>query len=401
MDDPAGSQPAVVAIDAVSGDVEVISGEEDSPAGALVVLRRGGRTVDVRHEGPGWDNALVAAQAPRETEALPVTASRKTTTVAICTLGVHPRLLTAVTSVLDQTHLPSEVLVIDNDPASGATRRALAAVQGQISIVDEPRRGLSHARNAALAAASSEVVAFTDDDAVMDRWWLQHLVAPFEDHAEVGAVTGLVLPAELRTPAQRTFETYVGFSKGTELLHWTLDEDDSAHLPGRGGPRGVLFPWTTGKVGSGNNMAFRTEMLREIGGFDTHLGAGSRTQGGEDLDAFTRTLIAGHAIIYTPDALVWHYHRETMPELRKQIRANGVGMGALVAKAIAADPRNLGTFGLKAMAVGRSALASRGNQRTTTQSQGRVAADWALVAQELIGLAQGPWRYLWSGRRKV
>ncbi len=50
-------------------------------------------------------------------------------------------------------------------------------------------------------------------------------------------------------------------------------------------------------------MAFRTGVLRELGGFDEALGAGTRTAGGEDLDIFVQVLLAGHTLVYAPSAV--------------------------------------------------------------------------------------------------
>lgn len=392
--------PAVVVVEAPGGALRVVSGSADSPAGALVVVRRGGRTLDVRRAPHGWEAAEVARDA-NERERAPIfpEAPGLSVTVAICTLGAHPRLEQAVRSVLAQTLPDANMLVVDNDPASGATRAALAELGPRVRIIDEPQRGLSNARNAAIRAAQTDVLAFTDDDAVIEDSWLERLVQPFALHPNVAAVTGLVVPAELRTPAQRFFEAYIGFGKGVEHTYWTLDPELDQQMPGEPGPRGVLFPWTAGKVGSGNNMAFRTQVLRDLGGFDFRLGAGAVTQGGEELDVFTRVLLAGHIIAYTPDALVWHYHRETMAELRQQIRANGVGMGAVITKAVLSDPRVLPQVGRRGLAVAQQALGSRGRQRETAGEDVDSSPRFRLILEEILGLTQGPWKYAKARRR--
>ncbi|PRC62799.1 glycosyl transferase family 2, partial [Mycobacterium sp. ITM-2017-0098] len=66
----------------------------------------------------------------------------------------------------------------------------------------EPRPGLSRARNTGLSAATGEVVAFTDDDVVVDRHWLSAIARGFSRGPAVSCVSGIVAAAELRTPAQ-------------------------------------------------------------------------------------------------------------------------------------------------------------------------------------------------------
>src|SRR5689334_24417701 len=62
---------------------------------------------------------------------------------------------------------------------------------------------------------------------------------------------------------------------------------------------------------SGASFGFARQALADLGGFDTALGAGTATGGGEDLDIFVRVLRSGGAIAYEPSALVWHQDRKS------------------------------------------------------------------------------------------
>ena len=70
----------------------------------------------------------------------------------------------------------------------------------------EPHPGISAARNRGIAVATGEIIAFTDDDVVVDRRWLRALGERFARQPDVSAVTGLVVPLELETAAQVLFE---------------------------------------------------------------------------------------------------------------------------------------------------------------------------------------------------
>src|SRR5207244_2454103 len=131
--------------------------------------------------------------------------------------------------------------------------------------VRAPRHGLALARNRGLAEADGAIVAFTDDDALPDRAWLAQLAKAFEVAPDVACVTGLVLPAELESDAQVWVDAMWGFGKGFERRVF------DRHRP----PGALLYPYTAGVFGSGANMAFRTGALRDMGGFDPALGAGS------------------------------------------------------------------------------------------------------------------------------
>jgi glycosyltransferase involved in cell wall biosynthesis len=98
-----------------------------------------------------------------------------------------------------------EVLVIDN--ASGHDRlREVCAARGWVRYAREPLVGLDFARNRALREARGEVIAFLDDDVVVDRNWFWALRRTWAENPDAGCVTGLVLPMALDTEAQVLFE---------------------------------------------------------------------------------------------------------------------------------------------------------------------------------------------------
>ena len=307
--------------------------------------------------------------------------------VIVCTLGREPRLADTIASLLAQDHAPHEVLVVDNDPQTQGVHRLLAGVDdARVVVVPEPRRGLSFARNAGLEAATGQLIAFTDDDAVADPMWLRALAAVFVRHPSVACVTGLVLPAELATPEHVWFEQFGGFAKGFSRSVWRLDDDPSAARIGPLGHRGPVFPYTAGEFGSGNNMAFDADALRSIGGFDAALGAGSRTRGGEDLDAFLRILLGGGTLVYEPSALVRHTHRSDLASLREQLYGYGTGMSAVVAKHLLTSPSNAAQV-LQRLPAGLKRLLDPASVKNAGKS-----ADFPpeLTRVELKGYAAGP-----------
>jgi O-antigen biosynthesis protein len=220
-----------------------------------------------------------------------------------------------------------EVVVVDKRPANEQTRRLVETVAGhdeRIRYVAEPHVGLSAARNRGIAAANGEIVAFTDDDVVVDPQWLSWLVQPFADPL-VQAATGLVLPLELETRAQRLFEAYGGFSKG-------FDRRAFDALQGR---TDDLYPYSGGLFGSGNSMAFRRSALVAIRGFDPAVGPAS------DIDAFSSVVRRGGRIEYQPRSICWHEHRRDEAALMRQLREYGIAFTAVLTKWALRDPRLL------------------------------------------------------------
>ncbi|KES08028.1 glycosyl transferase family 2 [Streptomyces toyocaensis] len=258
------------------------------------------------------------------------------TSVVVATRERAGQLARALDSLLAQDHPRFEIVVVDNAPVTDGTRDLVERAYGErVRYVCEPVPGLAIAHNTGLAAARGEVVAFTDDDVIADPRWLTELTAPFAADPRLGCATGLILPARLRTPAQVLLESHGGFAKG--FTPTTYDPWD----PPRDEP---LFPFTAGRFGSGANMAFRTRVLRAVGGFDPATGAGTPARGGDDLYGFVRVLAEGHRLHYTPYALVWHHHRRTWADLETQAYGYGAGLTAYLTAVLVNRPALLPAF---------------------------------------------------------
>jgi GT2 family glycosyltransferase len=249
-------------------------------------------------------------------------APRLCVTVAICTRDRTEDLAICLDSLERVDYEDFEIVVVDNAPASEATRLLVERRGGRVRYVREPRPGLDWARNRAVAEATGEVVAFADDDVMVDPGWLRALAAAFGTDEAVAAVTGLVLPAELQTEAQVLFERYRSFGRG--FTPRRVAPEGTGALASRFG--------AAGDYGTGANMAFRRSLFTRIGAFDPALDVGTPTRGGGDLDMFFRVLKEGHVLVYEPRAIVRHRHRRSMEALRSQIADHGVSFSAYIVR---------------------------------------------------------------------
>ncbi|MGD8852853.1 MAG: glycosyltransferase family A protein [Gammaproteobacteria bacterium] len=254
---------------------------------------------------PASEGTVVAEELPR-----PVV------TVAVCTRDRTESLRTCLDALLGLDYPAVDLLVIDNGPSSDASAR-LVGQYAAVRYVREPRPGLDWARNRAIAEARGEIIAYTDDDVVVDAGWAKALAAVFADDPQVMAVTGLVVPYELETPAQLLFEAYGGFGRGFTRRWYRRD-------PTRG--KTDRFHIGAGRFGTGANMAYRRSLLERLGGFDPALDVGTVTNGGGDLEMFFRVLQEGYTLVYEPAAVVRHRHRRDHAQLRTQLANNGIGL---------------------------------------------------------------------------
>jgi glycosyltransferase involved in cell wall biosynthesis len=250
--------------------------------------------------------------------------------VAICTRERPEELRRALTSLRDQSDSEFEIIVIDNAPTSSSTAEVVEELGlARCEYVVEPRKGLSRARNTALAHVSTDYVAWFDDDEVADVNWVRSIKEGFSHPSHPAAVCGVMLPAELETEAQVLFEQYGGFNKGRGLFPEVLSIDSSSAIE-------PLYPLPA--IGSGGNMAFQTEALIAAGGFDPYLGAGTPTHGGEETRVFATLLRSHKVVLHWPRAFTWHFHRRDMLALHKQFYGYSAGLSAFYASMIRSDP---------------------------------------------------------------
>jgi len=254
-------------------------------------------------------------------------------TVAICTKDRTDNLARCLESLLklQTANKPVgspnfEILVVDNAPSDEQTQKLVASLP-TVNYVREPKPGLDFARNRALTEATNEMLAFLDDDVVVDRNWLDGFIEAWAENPDAAAFTGLVLPYELATEAQILFEQNGGFRRGFEKIRY-----------GQILPSNPLYPCGSGIFGAGCNMAFRREILLKLGGFDEALDTGAPLPGGGDLDIFYRVIRAGYPLVYEPQYLVFHQHRREKEKLRRQYWSWGLGFTAFVVKSYQSDP---------------------------------------------------------------
>jgi len=202
--------------------------------------------------------------------------------------------LDACLAALARQSLPAEqfeILVVDNGSTDGTAARIerWAELRPGLRRVDEPATGVSRARNAGIAAARGELLAFVDDDAVPEPRWLATLVGAYDRFPRVGAACGRArLRLERRPPAW--------YGRYCESWYSAMDFGSA--------PRLLLDP---AEVPWSLNLSVRADLAREIGGFPEELGrVDGNLQSGEEFPFIASVRAAGLHIAYEPDAVVWH-----------------------------------------------------------------------------------------------
>jgi GT2 family glycosyltransferase len=248
----------------------------------------------------------------------------------MCTRDRAALLADALASVLETDYPTFEVIVVDNAGTTDETRDFAANHPDErVRYVSEPRAGVSRGRNRGLRAAAYDIVAFVDDDVIVDRHWLTGLAAGFARADDVALVCALVASGEVRTRPQAWFDNRVTWDDARTPRQYRLS-DPPGDVP--------LFPFQVGAYGTGACFAVKRRVYEKVGALDVAMGPGTPTMGGEDIDLFVRIVCAGWAVAVEPAAVVWHRHRAEISALKTQARGYGIGLGAWLTKT-ALSPR--------------------------------------------------------------
>jgi len=218
--------------------------------------------------------------------------------------------------VTQDTAFPFEVIVVDNNSTDG-TRACIQVLAAQapdrVRYVFERAQGVSAARNAGIAAARGDVVAFIDDDAVAHSGWLAALADAYRTHPDAWCVGGKIVLqfAETLPPwFSRRSQTLTALLSGLDLGDAMVERRYPSEV------------W-------GCNFSLRRDVVDRVGPFDTALGhAGSGRIGGEEVDLCWRIQRAGGCVYYCGRAVVNH----VVPVARmtkRFFRRNAYGKGRM------------------------------------------------------------------------
>lgn len=244
------------------------------------------------------------------------TKSMPSIAVVICTHNRPIALEHCLRQLQQINRLGCSVVVADSAPASSDAQKV--ADRHNVQYVISPLKGLSRARNIGTRSIDADIIAYLDDDMLPHAYWLESLVAEFEDE-NVMAVTGPVLPLELFSASDFDLELAI------ELKPW-----GPHHFQIDNSSREWFERTNFGGAGDGN-FALRRSAFDRMRGFDERLGRGAMIDSGEEHYAFFRLVDLRFRIAYAPRAIVFHPRLSMNHDvLRKQI-SDAVAYAAFLA----------------------------------------------------------------------
>lgn len=210
--------------------------------------------------------------------------------VVVCSYNGSRTIAECCEALLELEYPNYEIIVVDD---GSRDRTAAIASEYGFRVIRTENRGLSHARNVGMRAATGEIVAYIDDDTRPDRHWLTYLAHTFmtTNHAAVGG-------PNIAPPGDGAIAECVAHSPGNPV-HVLLSDREAEHLPGC-------------------NLAVRKLCLEAIGGFDPQFRVA-----GDDVDVCWRLQERGWTLGFNPAAFVWHHRRSSIRAYWNQQKGYG------------------------------------------------------------------------------
>lgn len=206
-------------------------------------------------------------------------------------------------SVVEQKRNDLEVIVVVDGPnavldAMYNLVRSMNIMNSKIVHLDR-NSGASAARNAGAAVARAKLIAFLDDDVVLDRNWASNVLQVFSLYRGLDALTGAAKPLW-----EKPDDSWLPVS-----LYWVVS--CGKFLGER--PRETRNLWT-------NNMVIKRDIFFDVGGFNTGLGPRRGRKGyhliAEDLEFTLRLRKAGFTAFYVPSVKCFHYVQHSEVDFR-------------------------------------------------------------------------------------
>ena len=205
------------------------------------------------------------------TEILPVS-------IIIPTYNRVQKLFKLLKSIKMLTPLPNEVIIIDDNSTDGSKKilskwKGISSRYDKRIILKNNNKGPADSRNRGIKVSKNELIAFTDDDVILDKHWLKYITSKFQNIPDKLAGVG----GSVRSLRGDILSQYY-------IEHKILEA-----------PLSLNYLPTV-------NCCLKKSALLEIGGFNTSFSFA----GGEDTDICLRLRNLGYFFLKERKAVVYH-----------------------------------------------------------------------------------------------
>jgi len=222
--------------------------------------------------------------------------------VIIATKDRSQKIELCLKSILKNTYKDFEIVLADQS-CDGKTKQVVKKIKSpKITYLKLSSCGKTKAVNQAIGIARGKILSFIDDDIIVDKFWLEHIKAFFDqnkNHQQIAGVFGKILPYELNQHRNQICPSIFTLNRKAFIANQYVTHYE--------------------ELGLGSNMSLRKEVLSKIGYFREWLGPGYLgLGGGEDGELIYRLLKNGYSLAYNPDIRAFHNRWLTYQEYRIQ-----------------------------------------------------------------------------------
>ncbi len=217
-------------------------------------------------------------------------------TIGIVTKNRPNGLKIVFESLKKQTYKDFKVIVVDNSDVSYKSLIDKIYDKENLEYIKGDDLKLPTGRNVILNRTKTKEIVFIDDDVYLKPNWLEEIVKTFKKYPKAAGVTGPAINAKIENGKIKITEKILKTDKNQNyILPWGEVRNESRRwIPSK---NVICYSML------GANMSFRTELLKEIGGFDeAYEGNFFR----EESDPQTALVKKGYFFIYNPKVFLYH-----------------------------------------------------------------------------------------------
>lgn len=208
------------------------------------------------------------------------------TSVIIPAYNSEKTISKCISSLLRQTNKPDEIIVVD-DGSIDKTKKEVKKFK-DVKLISQINRGPASARNLGVKKAKGDILLFTDDDCIPDRYWVSEMEKPFRSKTVDGVQGRYMTKQEGLIPrfVQMEIEDRYDRMKKRENIDF---------------------------IGS-YSAGYRKSIFMKYGGFDESFPVAS----GEDPELSFKLSEHGHKMVFNEKAVVYHNHTESFSAYMKK-----------------------------------------------------------------------------------
>lgn len=220
---------------------------------------------------------------------------KKTVSLVVLNYNGLEHLQEYFTSVFNQSLLPDEVFLFDNNSGDASVKFVKKKFPKVKIILEEKNYGTAHGSNIAFFHTKGDYVVFQSNDIVLDRNCVRELVQVLDRDEKIGICTSVLLNYKTGLIDNAGGDADIfGFPMQRYPLQSIKDIPDQEE---------VLFSY-------GGSFIVRRELFQEIGGFD-----GRYFTLNDDVDLCWRARMQGTKIVYNKKSIVYHKVSATLGKI--------------------------------------------------------------------------------------